>query len=386
MKVFQESLVLSPHLSLYDMLIPKDHFLRQMNELVDFSFINEALAGCYSNEMGRLPIPPIQMFKYLLLKELSNLSDRDLMERARYDLSYKYFLDLAPEDPVADYTTLSKFRTIRLKDVRLLNTLIQKTADIALELGIIKSKTMLVDSTHSKSRFQAYSPQDILYKRAKKLRQAIYQANESAKESMPKKVQTDDIQAAIDYCQTLVDWTDQQTHLQLNSEVTERANYLKELLEEDINHLKSESDRDAKTGYKSAEKPFWGYKIHFAMNSERIITACLVTSGEKSDSEQFNELYQKTLEHGFLVDTVIGDRAYSSNEIHKTLTKDEVKLISKVTPVASQGNRKPDSFASNFTYNKDSELYVCPNGQQAIKKRVCKSNNKKTIDYSILLI
>ena len=157
MKVFQESLVLSPHLSLYDMLIPKDHFLRQMNELVDFSFINEALAGCYSNEMGRLPIPPIQMFKYLLLKELSNLSDRDLMERARYDLSYKYFLDLAPEDPVADYTTLSKFRTIRLKDVRLLNTLIQKTADIALELGIIKSKTMLVDSTHSKSRFQAYS-------------------------------------------------------------------------------------------------------------------------------------------------------------------------------------------------------------------------------------
>ena len=40
-------------------------------------------------------------------------------------------------------------------------------------------------------------------------------------------------------------------------------------------------DRDAKTGHKSAGSSFFGYKTHLAMSEERIITAAVVTSGEK---------------------------------------------------------------------------------------------------------
>ncbi len=35
----QETLILSPYLTLYDWIIPKDNMLCQINELVDFSFI-----------------------------------------------------------------------------------------------------------------------------------------------------------------------------------------------------------------------------------------------------------------------------------------------------------------------------------------------------------
>ena len=35
------SLNLSPYLALYDQLIPKNHLLRQINDLVDFSFVYE---------------------------------------------------------------------------------------------------------------------------------------------------------------------------------------------------------------------------------------------------------------------------------------------------------------------------------------------------------
>ncbi len=45
-------------------------------------------------------IGPIRMFKYLLLKAISDLSDIDIVERSRYDLSFKYFLNMAPEEPV----------------------------------------------------------------------------------------------------------------------------------------------------------------------------------------------------------------------------------------------------------------------------------------------
>jgi hypothetical protein len=42
--------------------------LRQMNELVDFSFVYDELKDNYCHDNGRNAIDPIQMFKYLLLK------------------------------------------------------------------------------------------------------------------------------------------------------------------------------------------------------------------------------------------------------------------------------------------------------------------------------
>src|SRR5690606_2904604 len=121
MLVRQPSFSLSAHDELYDILIPKDNFLRQMKELVDFSFIEEELKDKYCLDNGRNAEPPVRMFKYLLLKQIYNLSDADLVERSRYDLSFKYFLDLAPEDSVIHSSSLTKFRKLRLQDKDLMD-------------------------------------------------------------------------------------------------------------------------------------------------------------------------------------------------------------------------------------------------------------------------
>jgi hypothetical protein len=47
-------------------------------------------------------------------------------------VSFKYFLDMAPEDAVIDASSLTKFRKLRLKDMNLLDMLIGKTVEIAL--------------------------------------------------------------------------------------------------------------------------------------------------------------------------------------------------------------------------------------------------------------
>jgi transposase len=39
---------------------------------------------------------PVRMFKYLLLKIIYTISDIDVVERSRYDISFKYFLDMNP--------------------------------------------------------------------------------------------------------------------------------------------------------------------------------------------------------------------------------------------------------------------------------------------------
>lgn len=88
--------------------------------MVDFSFIYNELLDKYCLDNGRNAVPPIRMFQYLLLKSIYDLSDVDVVERSKYDMSFKYFLDMAPEDGVIDPSSLTKFRTLRLKDRNLI--------------------------------------------------------------------------------------------------------------------------------------------------------------------------------------------------------------------------------------------------------------------------
>ena len=148
----QQRLCLSPYMAIYDLVVPRDNLLRKINELIDFAFVYDELINKYCLDNGRNAIDPIRMFKYLLLKAIFDLSDVDIVERSKYDMSFKYFLDMAPEDGVIEASSLTKFRKLRLKDVNLLDMLINKTVEIAVEKGIIKSKSIIVDATHTNAR------------------------------------------------------------------------------------------------------------------------------------------------------------------------------------------------------------------------------------------
>ncbi|MBU3099907.1 transposase [Clostridium sp. DSM 17811] len=50
--------------------------------------------------MGRGDINPIMLFKYLLLKVIYELSDEDVVGRTLYDMSFKYFLNLAQKKQI----------------------------------------------------------------------------------------------------------------------------------------------------------------------------------------------------------------------------------------------------------------------------------------------
>ena len=92
----QQSMNLSPLMAIYDLVVPKDNMLRKIKDLIDFSFVYEELNNKYCHDNGRNAIHPIRMFKYLLLKSIFDLSDVDVVERSQYDMSFKYFLDMAP--------------------------------------------------------------------------------------------------------------------------------------------------------------------------------------------------------------------------------------------------------------------------------------------------
>ncbi|GAK00465.1 hypothetical protein JCM19055_3555 [Geomicrobium sp. JCM 19055] len=75
--------------------------------------------------------------------------------------------------------------------------------------------------------------------------------------------------------------------LQAYPKITEPLNLLRETVEDDLDRLQSMNDRDARVGHKTADSSFFGYKTHLAMSEERIITAAVVSTGEKSDGTTF---------------------------------------------------------------------------------------------------
>lgn len=322
----------------------------------------------YCHHNGRMAESPVMMFKYLLLKVIYDISDVDVVERSRYDMSFKYFLGMTPENTdLINPSSLCKFRRLRLKDKDLLNLLIGKTVEIAIEKDIIKSRTIIVDATHTSSRSNPYSPIEVLRLRAKQLRKSLYETDESVKDKLPVKNTDDELVHELDYTKELLGVVDSNPYLVEVPKIKERLNMLKETLSDIEEHYITSKDRDARVGHKSKDDSFFGYKTHIAMSDERIITAATITSGEKGDGAQLGELVEQSRANGMTVDTVVGDTAYSGKD-NIILSNDEdngFELVAKLNPTISNGARKKED---RFDYNKDAGMFVCPAGHMAIKK------------------
>jgi transposase len=375
MLIQQQKLQLSEYSSLYALIVPKDNLLRKINDLIDFSFIHDELENKYCHTNGRTAESPIRMFKYLLLKTIYTVSDVDVVERSRFDMSFKYFLDMSPEEEVINPSSLTKFRKLRLKDTDLLNLLISKTVTIAIEKDIIRSKSIIVDATHTLSRTNPFSTIEVLRDRSKQLRKVIYTFDEQWKEHMPKKNEANDLERELAYCKELEKHVEKEESMCSIPAVKEKLNLLKETIQDAQENIILSKDTDAKIGHKSAESSFFGYKTHLAMTEERIITAAVVTSGEKGDGPELPELLEISQENGIDIDTVIGDAAYSGKENIKLTSEQNIKIVAKLNPSITQGFRKDED---KFDYNKDTNMFVCPAGHMAIRKARQGKKNRGT--------
>lgn len=362
----QAELKLSDYSELYHILVPQDHPLRQLLELLDFQFVLDELKSHYCLTNGRNAVDPIQMFKYLFLKVYYDCSDRDLIERARTDLALKFFLGLNPEDPVIDPSLLSKFRRQRLKDSHLLDLLLKKSVQVALSHHLIQSGTIIVDATHTVARFNQHHPRQALQEKAKVLRKQLYDTFPNLGDHLPEKPINPDLAQEKAYVTQLLQVTNAQPKVRLTDKALKASHNLAECLD-DINANKDLSpDKSARVGHKSATTSFYGYKTHLALTPERIITGAIITSGEKGDGKLMPDLVTQSKAAGIKVTEIIGDHAYSGKANLIYAKAHQLRLVAPLTPVISDGAR---NVADQWDFNKDAGMFVCPAGQMALYKR-----------------
>lgn len=374
----QLSISFSNHSELYDILIPENNFWKQLNNMIDFSFVVDMLKDKYSSTMGRTAEDVIRMFKFLLLKSYFKLSDRGLIERTMTDMLFKYFLGYDPEETkLINPSLLTVFRRERLidNDENLMDKLIEKTVELALEKGLIEVKNkIIVDATHTNAMFSHISPREELIRQAKNLRKSVYKIDETMHDKMPKKREaTGLLEDQIEYTKELLKLLTDDGRFEKLPNIKEQIDYLKETMEDTEIELEYSKDQDAKVGHKSADTSFFGYKTHIAMTPERIITAATITSGEKHDGKELKMLIEKSNNNGIKVEAIIGDGAYSEKDNLDYCKENNIKNISKLSKSVTHGNGKNKD---DFEYNKDAGMYVCKAGHMAIKKVKSGSKDK----------
>lgn len=361
-------LKLSEYKSLYDIVIPKDNILRKISESIDFSFVNKMLAESYCKNFGRPAKEPEMMFKILFLKRMYDLSDQALVDELGYNMAYKYFIGIAPEDNTIDSSLLTKFRKTRITE-DILEEMLTETIRQAIEKGLVKSKAIIVDSTHSYSKSNFETPTQMLRKMSKSLRKEIYQTQIELAAHFPEKpLETATIDEEISYTKQLIMVLEGKLSRKNSQKILDK---IKLLLDDDkIKGIQSTQDEDATTGHKSKDDSFFGYKNHIAMTDERLISGVKVTTGKASDTKVLTGLIEQSEKNGIKIEEVIGDMAYSSKDNIDYCNNKEIKLLSRLNTVVSNGNVRDDE----FIYNKDAGTMQCPEGHLATRYFIKKGN------------
>lgn len=135
-----------------DSLVPKDHLLRKIEAVIDFSFIHDRVAGLYCPDNGRPPLDPTLMFKALFVGYLFGVrSERQLVREIEVNVAYRWFLRLRLTDPVFDASTLSQNRRRRYQDAGVAQDIFDAIVEQAIGHGLVDGTVLYTDSTHLKA-------------------------------------------------------------------------------------------------------------------------------------------------------------------------------------------------------------------------------------------
>ena len=247
---------------LYDQVVPANHFLRKLREVVPWQRFTYKLVKYYKGKArtGRPPIDPSVVLRMLLLSYIYDISESEVERHCQENLPAKYFLGLAVNDAVPDHSTLTVFKNRILENgkakayARLLESIVQ----IAQEAGVKFGSLQLIDSTHSQANVN------------------VQKDKQRRKDGKPPR--DADAQWGAKHTRTV---------------------------------------RDEKGVKRRVREYFYGYKMHTSFNVEaQMITSVVVSSGQKHDGHYLPPLIESDVNQGLVIGICSADRGYDDINNH----------------------------------------------------------------------
>lgn len=324
------------HLVTIENLVPEDHFLRKLDDLVDFSFIYEETESYYCQNNGRPCVDPVILMKYLLIGFLFGIeSERRIEQEIQVNMAYRWFLGLDMDDRVPDHSTISQNRRRRFNGTGLFRRLFERILFQCMEKGLVDGRTVLTDSTHIK-------------------------ANASSKKNIRVIAQRE----MNNYMERL-DFYEEQERQRLEQSGAIRPKRKSRAPKEKSSIEKTVSPADPEAGMlKRPGKPTGPhYLSHQSVDiAHGIIIDVAATPGNVNDSGPYLERIEYMRNHLELDIKAAGaDSAYGTSLICRTL---EDMGISLYTPGTTGGvNYKTEFTREDFKYQKETDCFICPAGK-----------------------
>jgi transposase len=364
---------------LYDRIVPDDHLLRKINQVVDFSFIGQILQDRYNPDIGRPAENPEFMLRLCLLQYIYGDSDRQVVENARLNLAYKYFLGIAVDTEVPDYTTVSYFRAQRLGEEKF-RSVLEQIVGQCIDKGLVKGDRQIIDSTPIRANITMSSIAGLVRKCRENVLKTVAKQNtkiaeklrlrdlENAK-NMNFNSTEEGLQQEIEAAGKLLDSVTDELRVKEVSPTEELRKDL-ELLEKAVadrgekakDKLISLVDPDARMG-KKASTVWPGYKAHIVMDEESgIITGVKTTPANATDGSQLKPLLKEQEEaHAIKPKELTGDKAYDWGENLELL--DSNQTIANIAISKSNTRNGAGYFTvEDFLYDPENIKLMCPAG------------------------
>ena len=246
----------------YDAVVPKDDFLRKLDEMVPWQRFTYKLLKYYKGKgrIGRPPYDPAVLLKMLLLAYLYNLSECDVERFCNRDMPAKCFLGIAATAKAPDHSTLTAFKRRILENGKLsaFEEMLGQIVAIAMESGVTFGPLQIIDSTHS-----------------------VADVN-----------------------------TQKENHRKEQGKLPRDAS-----AQWGVKHKKTV--RDEKGQKVRVPEYFYGYKMHTSFNAEaQMITSVKVSGGKRYDGHYLPSLITSDLEQGLAIDICTADRGYDDTDNH----------------------------------------------------------------------
>jgi len=249
----------------YEQIVPRSHFLVQLNQLIRWDAFNDLLIGSYKGQgrTGRPPYAPVVLLKMLIIAYLYGISERQVEEVSNFHLAIKEFVGLGITESAPDHSTLSDFKA-RLREAggwghfeAIGDDILRQAMAAGIELGTIQA----VDSVH------AIADVD---------NDADRRRQEQGKPPRDREAQL------------------------------------------------GNKGRRRQTGpdgrVRSKEIQYLGYKTHASINTlTGLITSIYPTGGKAADNRQFPRLLAHDEELGVGAQIYAGDKAYDDTDLHVRL-------------------------------------------------------------------
>jgi IS5 family transposase len=292
---------------LYQQKVAKEHFLRKLDEVIDWERFTRKLLKYYKGkgEIGQAPYNPTLILKMLLLSYLYDISERQVEILANDSLSIGFFLRLGADENAPDHSTLTLFknRLINNSGMKAYEELFDEILRIAHTRGVKFGRLQVVDSVHLVA----------------------------------------DVNVGKD---------------------RQRQNNGKGPRDKDAKWgSKGNKIAMAEDGKRHREKQYYyGYKDQLSLNAEsEIVTSVIPGCADDYDGHKFKKLVAKDLSKGIEVGTVAADKGYDDGENHYYLAQQGINSAIRLNSYRTQ---KKDKNKQEWVKLKESAEY-----QQGLKER-----------------